>query len=145
MPFAIEPLAVEQLKYNEDLRDVGVSRAPLMVRDSLGTRLSAHNLADLVKVALKVCQRWVVDLLTAIEPFGNLGHHGLINALEQMQPDMSAREACPRYIVGTLNGILNCGVGVPAIDDPMTARIGKCDPQLACPALSAGKFGVLHQ
>ena len=145
MPFAIEPLAVKQLKYDEDFRDVGVSRAALMVRDSLGTRLSAHNLADLVKVALKVRQRRVVNLLTAIEPFGDLGDLGLIDTLEQMQPDMSARQACPRYIVGIFNGIFDCSVGVPAIDDTVTAWVGKCNPQLACPALSTGKFGVLHQ
>ena len=70
---------------------------------------------------------------------------GVVDVLQQMKPDMSARQACPRYIVGILNGILNCGVGVPAIDDSVTARVGKCNPQLACPALSTGEFGVLHQ
>ena len=72
MPLAVEPLAVEQLEHDEDFRDVGVSGATLMVRDGLGARLSPQNLADFVEVALKVRQRWVVNLLAAIEPFGDL-------------------------------------------------------------------------
>src|SRR5260370_39629046 len=95
-------------------------------------------------MALKVSERRVVYLLAAIEALGDLRHLGLVDALEQVQSNMSPRQARLGHVVCVFNGISYRSVGVPAIDNSGTARVWKGYSQLACPTCGPDEFGIFN-